>query len=95
VATPNGGWCQVQPVFNPQRGSALLFAVYSDGLQDLRLRCYGPSYAAVLDQDLGRLAAGWLRVSVPAQGLPAGLYWARLSADHKPLGKPVRVLYLP
>jgi hypothetical protein len=84
----------VLPVQNPQRGPLLVFAVYSDGAQPLRLRCYSPSMAVVLDQDLGLLPPGWHRVRLPAQDLASGLYWARLSDGGKPLGKPSRVLYL-
>jgi hypothetical protein len=50
--------------------------------------------AVVLDQDLGLLSPGWHRQDLPAQDLPGGLYWARLSQDGKPLGKPTRVLHL-
>lgn len=84
----------MRPVCNPQRGPQLLFAVFSDGRQRTRLRCYSPAMTAVLDQDLGLLPPGWNRVSLPAQGLPAGLYWARLASEGRALGKPVRVLYL-
>jgi hypothetical protein len=84
------------PVTNPQRGGQLSFAIYSEGIRSsVRLRCYSPSFNAVLDQDLGPLGPGWQRVSLPALGLAQGVYWARLSAEGKPLGKPARFLYLP
>ena len=92
---PAPGEPRLLPLYDPQRGQSLRFAIQSGGLQRAHLRCYGPAMALVGDLDLGALAPGWQRAVLDLPGLAPGLYWAHLSADGKGLGKPVRVLLLP